>query len=95
MVFCNSFNRAIQGEIKNITILILIDGFLQLQTGHLFSTSNNITILILIDGFLQYIITDTLEHCTNNHNPYFNRWFSAIKMVTLHKDKIIRSQSLF
>ena len=24
------------------------------------------------------------------HNPYFNRWFSAIykKMVTLHKDKV-------
>ena len=38
-----------------------------------------VTILILIDGFLQcekYIIQNCYDHC---HNPYFNRWFSAIK----------------
>ena len=37
-----------------------------------------VTILILIDGFLQYdLFPDvvTFEQC---HNPYFNRWFSAI-----------------
>ena len=37
-----------------------------------------VTILILIDGFLQYIL-DTNEYLNGNgHNPYFNRWFSAI-----------------
>ena len=37
-----------------------------------------VTILILIDGFLQYdgsIIDNDGVEC---HNPYFNRWFSAI-----------------
>ena len=37
-----------------------------------------VTILILIDGFLQ--LTDEIIHksiCIC-HNPYFNRWFSAI-----------------
>ena len=39
----------------------------------------NVTILILVDGFLQ-LIDDTLEHCVNiSHNPYFSRWFSAIR----------------
>ena len=37
-----------------------------------------VTILILIDGFLQFqggIIFMAFEE---GHNPYFNRWFSAI-----------------
>ena len=38
-----------------------------------------VTILILIDGFLQYARTNkALANC-ECHNPYFNRWFSAIK----------------
>ncbi len=39
----------------------------------------NVTILILIDGFLQFEWNEwkhTIKRC---HNPYFNRWFSAIK----------------
>ena len=37
-----------------------------------------VTILILIDGFLQY--SDAFKKIigTISHNPYFNRWFSAI-----------------
>ena len=37
-----------------------------------------VTILILIDGFLQYRynLLKTSEYIS--HNPYFNRWFSAI-----------------
>ena len=41
-------------EDKNVTILILIDGFLQYRTpksNHIHK--NEVTILILIDGFLQ------------------------------------------
>ena len=40
-------------EIKNVTILILIDGFLQLKQFKGHRTTKAVTILILIDGFLQ------------------------------------------
>ena len=55
MVFCNKKEKEIQEKYDAVTILILIDGFL--QCGH---TSlgeggvGKVTILILIDGFLQY-----------------------------------------
>ena len=38
----------------------------------------NVTILILIDGFLQYESRHFSIQTSNCHNPYFNRWFSAI-----------------
>ena len=37
-----------------------------------------VTILILIDGFLQYIDGRGYKYPKKGHNPYFNRWFSAI-----------------
>ena len=37
-----------------------------------------VTILILIDGFLQYSFQVYKKMVTLRHNPYFNRWFSAI-----------------
>ena len=37
-----------------------------------------VTILILIDGFLQFLKTKDFINGVNSHNPYFNRWFSAI-----------------
>ena len=37
-----------------------------------------VTILILIDGFLQYVFIDMMNTLKLGHNPYFNRWFSAI-----------------
>ena len=37
-----------------VTILILIDGFLQFNKYHLLKTDEYVTILILIDGFLQF-----------------------------------------
>ena len=37
-----------------------------------------VTILILIDGFLQYNNSDRMTTNVIGHNPYFNRWFSAI-----------------
>ena len=39
----------------------------------------DVTILILIDGFLQLDEDDTKDSEYGSHNPYFNRWFSAIK----------------
>ena len=54
-----------------------------------------VTILILVDGFLQ--LTQILRKAPINecHNPYFSRWFSAIKSYTTLKLKLIKSQSLF
>ena len=39
---------------------------------------NAVTILILIDGFLQFKLHEFLVPNIKSHNPYFNRWFSAI-----------------
>ena len=60
------FNRWFSAIISNyvdrknksdVTILILIDGFLQYCKYHADLEPENVTILILIDGFLQYGIT--------------------------------------
>ena len=40
---------------NNVTILILIDGFLQYEYPPPTPHDDHVTILILIDGFLQYI----------------------------------------
>ena len=39
---------------------------------------SEVTILILIDGFLQYGKAYPIYQDLISHNPYFNRWFSAI-----------------
>ena len=63
--------------IKKVTILILIDGFLQYKMKKQKIATIQVTILILIDGFLQYVSDINLGQM-GCHNPYFNRWFSAI-----------------
>ena len=52
MVFCNVYDTDALGAQK-VTILILIDGFLQLPNGYSEPYHKYVTILILIDGFLQ------------------------------------------
>ena len=42
------------------------------------ASDGNVTILILIDGFLQLSIILEILKRQKRHNPYFNRWFSAI-----------------
>ena len=59
MVFCNT---------------IIINPFLQIK---------GVTILILIDGFLQFMQICLKWVWMRSHNPYFNRWFSAM-MSALH-----------
>ena len=54
-----------------------------------------VTILILIDGFLQYSLFLKIYGDNHSHNPYFNRWFSAIKVVERLDNRSARSQSLF
>ena len=57
MVFCNSFGKDEEEDFAFVTILILIDGFLQCRIG-----KNS--------GLFRFC-----------HNPYFNRWFSAIRII--------------
>ena len=61
-----------------VTILILIDGFLQCVFHLLIVCVTKVTILILIDGFLQFNYDKKQVKINISHNPYFNRWFSAI-----------------
>ena len=79
MVFCNNEIKDDELFFSGVTILILIDGFLQLNEPIKEEEYGIVTILILIDGFLQYIVELHLKLSDLSHNPYFNRWFSAIK----------------
>ena len=54
-----------------------------------------VTILILIDGFLQFKILIFEQVLSKGHNPYFNRWFSAIPISEIIKQVKRQSQSLF
>ena len=54
-----------------------------------------VTILILIDGFLQCTLDGLNTQKFNGHNPYFNRWFSAIIGNLKIGDDTLMSQSLF
>ena len=54
-----------------------------------------VTILILIDGFLQYMQLRLTISDFESHNPYFNRWFSAIKVNDIDNQIMNESQSLF
>ena len=54
MVFCNAVLQQLYTVLKLVTILILIDGFLQFNNEVVYG--------------IPFV----------SHNPYFNRWFSAI-----------------
>mgnify|MGYP004653767455 CR=1 FL=1 len=78
MVFCNFTDKGRLTKKIKVTILILVDGFLQLASLNKRLKNNYVTILILVDGFLQYKYNKNLIGLTHSHNPYFSRWFSAI-----------------
>ena len=54
-----------------------------------------VTILILIDGFLQFDDMKYSRARAKRHNPYFNRWFSAMISVIYMISLVTPSQSLF
>ena len=95
MVFCNFCTANSAKTSKIVTILILIDGFLQFIVYKQTVTQKEVTILILIDGFLQLVIIKTIISGEKCHNPYFNRWFSAIHIRYDDYVNEIASQSLF
>ena len=95
MVFCNLENGyAVHGN-SIVTILILIDGFLQQKIKDVTDKMKAVTILILIDGFLQQPQKKIKLLHDTSHNPYFNRWFSAIWLGDGTQAEGIMSQSLF
>ena len=53
MVFCNIDYEDFIKSVVCVTILILVDGFLQYVTMDIYEDSIIVTILILVDGFLQ------------------------------------------
>ena len=55
MVFCNIKTGSSTKHKKKVTILILIDGFLQCEECDELQAAGIVTILILIDGFLQWV----------------------------------------
>ena len=61
MVFCNIKTKIGLTYRKVVTILILIDGFLQSSMLRGFGRPTMVTILILIDGFLQYDVSACSE----------------------------------
>ena len=59
MVFCNETHEYVLCAEDDVTILILIDGFLQYDDDSVNIIVSDVTILILIDGFLQLDKTDS------------------------------------
>ena len=82
MVFCNSKIVA-KKDINTVTILILVDGFLQWWKNENKYRQIKVTILILVDGFLQCGYGRGCFYTEPSHNPYFSRWFSAINQIVL------------
>ena len=61
-----------------VTILILIDGFLQFRHLHLYVAHKNSHNPYFNRWFSAIITTNHFKNQLTSHNPYFNRWFSAI-----------------
>ena len=53
MVFCNIVKEIEREKRRLVTILILVDGFLQFKYDKTSFKKVTVTILILVDGFLQ------------------------------------------
>ena len=71
MVFCNIIGGQFYYNACGVTILILIDGFLQYNAELKIDKYGNVTILILIDGFLQYHTVDSLvKPCTQSQSLF-------------------------
>ena len=69
--------------------------FCNTKIGLLTHKKVKVTILILIDGFLQLKHEESCKVGDKSHNPYFNRWFSAINLTMVDMPLKKMSQSLF
>ena len=80
MVFCNSYIIIILLVLHQVTILILVDGFLQYCSEWEYMGAR-----IKSQSLFQQMVFCNIDELMNNnivydsHNPYFSRWFSAMK----------------
>ena len=87
MVFCNTKGEdSIKAQIS-VTILILIDGFLQFITFCGFYSSKTCHNPYFNRWFSAILANKVNFMFKNSHNPYFNRWFSAIRKASLFDGK--------
>ena len=70
MVFCNIGVILTNKRDKKITILILVDGFLQYRPVAFVGFLKNITILILVDGFLQFMKIVSDRECDRSQSLF-------------------------
>ena len=95
MVFCNPLFKYNKIYFARVTILILIDGFLQWNLGGYsrdFDISHNPYFNRWFSAILKNFKPYWAKEC---HNPYFNRWFSAIQDFNLKSDEDIGHNPYF
>ena len=96
MVFCNTEYEEGERDWVLVTILILVDGFLQSEVKVKYFQ----WIQVSQSLFQQMVFCNlkmksiSLQQQTS-HNPYFSRWFSAIKQRVIIGFQRVQSQSLF
>ena len=95
MVFCNIQKKHINTFVYTVTILILVDGFLQYcpPLPHFYLLRHN---PYFSRWFSAMQVMRILTVAYISHNPYFSRWFSAMnrESITLSESDVL-SQSLF
>ena len=82
-------------EISKVTILILVDGFLQYDKTALLSLideSHNPYFSRWFSAIWRVLKWKKVNLC---HNPYFSRWFSAMWSMIMDSQWLVLSQSLF
>ena len=78
MVFCNKEWDAFVATVNQVTILILVDGFLQYKLVCDLSYSW-ISHNPYFSRWFSAIVSSIMDRrIFKRHNPYFSRWFSAI-----------------
>ena len=68
----------VKTQVETVTILILIDGFLQWNIPYRYFNGKNCHNPYFNRWFSAIEREAYYERLNNSHNPYFNRWFSAI-----------------
>ena len=81
--------------VKKVTILILIDGFLQCKYDSRKRNPSYRHNPYFNRWFSAICLTQRILSTELSHNPYFNRWFSAMQDKELFKLLLAESQSLF
>ena len=81
MVFCNAVTKSLTSFITLVTILILIDGFLQFNLLGYHSIYDQRHNPYFNRWFSAILLLSFLMLGMLSHNPYFNRWFSAMNSV--------------